>query len=75
MKRNANPSEKLTHIADFLEIPDISATPEEKIKWLLEGLIPRRTVTLITAPPGSYKTWFALALSSAPPRMRAGPLV
>jgi AAA domain-containing protein len=65
MKLKANPSEKLTHIADFLQIPDISAMPQEKVKWLVEGLLPRRTATIITALPGTYKTWFALALANA----------
>jgi AAA domain len=36
---------------------------EEPIDWLVEGLIPKGSFVLLLAPPGSYKTFFALSLS------------
>ena len=35
---------------------------EEPVDWLVDGLIPKGCVVLLTAPPGSYKTFFALSL-------------
>jgi hypothetical protein len=31
-------------------------------EWLVEGILPRASVTLLAGEPGSYKTWLALAL-------------
>ena len=36
---------------------------EEPVDWLVEGLIPRGSFVLLLAPPGSYKTFFALNLA------------
>jgi AAA domain len=36
---------------------------EEPIDWLIDGLIPKGCVVLLTAPPGSFKTFFSLSLS------------
>jgi AAA domain len=33
---------------------------EEPVDWLVEGLIPKGSFVLLLAPPGSYKTFFAL---------------
>ncbi|MBI2986465.1 MAG: AAA family ATPase [Deltaproteobacteria bacterium] len=35
---------------------------EESVDWLVDNLIPKGCVVLLTAPPGSYKTFFALSL-------------
>ena len=35
---------------------------EEPVDWLVDNLIPKGCVVLLTAPPGSYKTFFALSL-------------
>jgi hypothetical protein len=35
---------------------------EEPVDWLVEGLIPKGCVVLLTAPPGSYKTFLGLTL-------------
>ena len=32
------------------------------IEWMVEGILPRASVTLLAGEPGSYKTWLALAL-------------
>lgn len=39
------------------------ADQDEPIDWLVDDLIPKGTVVLLTAPPGSFKTWLALALA------------
>ena len=44
------------------EIPDVFALPAPKADWLVEGLLPAASVTLVAGEPGSYKTWLALAL-------------
>ena len=31
-------------------------------EWMVEGILPRASVTLLAGEPGSYKTWLALAL-------------
>jgi len=41
---------------------DLVAQAEEPVKWLVEGLIPRGSVTLIIGPPKSGKSRFALRL-------------
>lgn len=35
----------------------------EPVDWLVDSLIPKGTIVLLTAPPGSYKTFFALSIS------------
>jgi hypothetical protein len=44
------------------EIPDVLALAAPKADWLVEGLLPAASVTLLAGEPGSYKTWLALAL-------------
>ncbi len=44
------------------EIPDATMMAATKIEWVVEGIIPRASVTLIAGEPGSYKSWLALAL-------------
>ena len=42
------------------KIPDIFALEAPAIEWMVEGILPRTSVTLLTGEPGSYKTWLAL---------------
>ncbi len=44
------------------EIPDGLALTAPRADWLVEGLLPAASVTLLAGEPGSYKTWLALAL-------------
>lgn len=44
------------------EIPDVLTLAAPKADWLVEGLLPSASVTLLAGEPGSYKTWLALAL-------------
>lgn len=47
------------------EIPDAMMIAKPKIEWIVEGIIPRDSVTLIAGEPGSYKSWLALSLLRA----------
>jgi hypothetical protein len=44
------------------DIPDIFTLNAPATEWLVEGILPRASVTLLAGEPGSYKTWLALAL-------------
>ncbi len=44
------------------EIPDVITMAAPKTEWIVEGLIPRASVTLLAGEPGSYKSWLALSL-------------
>jgi hypothetical protein len=44
------------------EIPDVMTMAAPRTEWVVEGIIPRASVTLVAGEPGSYKTWLALAL-------------
>jgi hypothetical protein len=44
------------------EIPDVMTLAAPKTEWIVEGLIPRASVTLLAGEPGSYKSWLALTL-------------
>jgi AAA domain len=44
------------------EIPDVFALDAPAIEWMVDGILPRASVTLLAGEPGSYKTWLALAL-------------
>jgi hypothetical protein len=44
------------------EIPNIFTLDVPPTEWMVEGILPRASVTLIAGEPGSYKTWLALAL-------------
>jgi KaiC/GvpD/RAD55 family RecA-like ATPase len=44
------------------EIPDVMTMVAPRTEWLVEGIIPRASVTLLAGEPGSYKSWLALAL-------------
>jgi AAA domain-containing protein len=52
-------------IADLADIPSVREIPDTNTTWLVDGLIPCGSVTLITAPPAGFKTWLALALAGA----------
>jgi hypothetical protein len=44
------------------EIADVFALAAPPTEWIVEGILPRASVTLLAGEPGSYKTWLALAL-------------
>jgi len=44
------------------EIPDVLAVTVPGTEWMVPGILPRASVTLLAGEPGSYKTWLALAL-------------
>ena len=51
-------------VTPFISSIDLVADPNtEPIEWLVDGLIPRQTVTIIAGEPGCYKTWFAICLA------------
>jgi hypothetical protein len=49
-------------IKAWQEIPDLLAMPPERIEWVVQGILPRQSLTLITGLPSHYKSWLALAL-------------
>src|SRR5579863_8087814 len=44
------------------DIPNIFTLNAPAIEWMVEGILPHASVTLLAGEPGSYKTWLALAL-------------
>ncbi|HEY6442578.1 MAG TPA: AAA family ATPase, partial [Candidatus Acidoferrales bacterium] len=42
--------------------PNIFTLDVPAIEWMVDGILPRASVTLLAGEPGSYKTWLALAL-------------
>ncbi len=44
------------------EIPDVMTMAAPRTEWVVEGIIPRASVTLLAGEPGSYKSWLALTL-------------
>ncbi len=52
----------ITRIED---IPDPFACPSDEIRWVVQGLIPARGVTIVAGEAGAGKTWLALALAQA----------
>jgi hypothetical protein len=44
------------------EIPDVMTMAAPKTEWVVEGILPRASLTLLAGEPGSYKSWLALAL-------------
>ncbi|MGH9771881.1 MAG: AAA family ATPase, partial [Candidatus Acidiferrales bacterium] len=44
------------------EIPDVMTMAVAKTEWIVGGILPRGSVTLIAGEPGSYKSWLALSL-------------
>ena len=55
------PADKITNIA---QLPSIWKL-EQNIEWLVEGLIPLRSINLLTAESGTGKTWVAHAIAGA----------
>jgi hypothetical protein len=49
----------------FDDIPLIAQVETEPTRWLVKGLIAERSVNLLIAPPGGFKTWFGLSLAQA----------
>jgi archaellum biogenesis ATPase FlaH len=49
-------------IVEWNEIPDVLSLPAQNIEWVLDGIIPKASITLIAGEPGSYKSWLALCL-------------
>lgn len=52
-------------IKKFSDIPRISTLQALPREWLIEGVVPQASLTLLTAPPAGFKTWFALSLAGA----------
>ena len=44
------------------DIPNIFTLDVPPIEWMVEGILPRASATLLAGEPGSYKMWLALAL-------------
>jgi hypothetical protein len=53
-------SQQLIRVWD--EIPDVMKMAAPRTEWVVEGIIPRASVTLLAGEPGSYKSWLALVL-------------
>jgi AAA domain len=54
------PPQKIIRCWD--EIADVFTLAAPATEWIVEGILPRASVTLLAGEPGSYKTWLALAL-------------
>lgn len=52
-------------IARLRDIPRVRAVAIDTTRWLVNGMVPEASITLLTALPGGYKTWFALSLAGA----------
>ena len=52
-------------VTRFFEIPSLDEYRNVSVTWAVEGLVPRGSLIFLVAPPGGYKTWFALALAGA----------
>jgi hypothetical protein len=50
---------------ELSDIPSVQEIHDKTTGWLVDGLIPMGSLTLLTAPPAGYKTWLALALGGA----------
>jgi hypothetical protein len=44
---------------------DMAGLSEAGVGWVVDGMVPEGSVTLIAAPPGSFKTWLALCIARA----------
>jgi hypothetical protein len=49
-------------IRTWNEIPDVMTMAAPRTEWVVEGIIPRASVTLLAGEPGSYKSWLALTM-------------
>jgi AAA domain len=52
-------------IGNLADIPSLRELRDTEVTWLVDGLIPRGSVVMVTAPPAGYKTWLALAIAGA----------
>jgi hypothetical protein len=55
------PRREITHIEQLPSVWDLDA----KVDWLIDGMIPLRSVNLLTAESGTGKTWVSYALAGA----------
>ena len=55
------PTDKITNIA---QLPSIWRL-EQPIEWLIEGIIPLGSITLLSGESGGGKTWLAYAIAGA----------
>jgi len=68
LRAETNPSESgpaRNIIRSWEQIPDVMSIASLRTEWIVDGIIPRSSVTLIAGEPGSYKSWLALALLRA----------
>jgi hypothetical protein len=59
----AEKAECLSGLPLMLSVDRLPEEGEEPIDWLIDGLIPKGCVVLLTGPPGSFKTFFSLSVS------------
>lgn len=59
-KTEAAAPRRILRLAD---VPTAAELPEQRVEWLVEGLIPAGGVTLVAGESGTYKTWLALCLA------------
>lgn len=50
---------------DILPLNHLMAQNFPPVEWLVQDLIPEDAVVLLSAPPASFKTWFALELAKS----------
>jgi hypothetical protein len=50
---------------NFDAIPRLADIPKHNVHWMVDGLIPSRTLTLLAAQPGDFKTWLSLYLAGS----------
>lgn len=50
---------------DILPLSHLMAQNFPPVEWLVQDLIPEDAVVLLSAPPASFKTWFALELAKS----------
>ncbi|MGH9795764.1 MAG: AAA family ATPase [Candidatus Acidiferrales bacterium] len=52
-------------ILTLAQVPRICDLPQEKLEWLVEGMVPRGGITLIAGESGTGKTWLAMLMARA----------
>ena len=71
-----NEIDKIIQEAEDLEIPsefnpkllsiqEIIATDFGPLEWVIDKLIPRQSITVISGEPGSYKTWLTMEMAKS----------
>jgi hypothetical protein len=50
---------------EWRKLPHFNPSKAPKTKWLVEGLIPERGITMLVGAPGAFKSTFSILLASA----------